>query len=84
MLGRMRLPALGLALVSAAAACSADGSGNNPMVRSQTGDLELVVRVILPSGHDPRARALYEKMAVELSDFDTPQTGDTLRVVVPV
>ena len=34
------------------------------------GDLELVVRVLLPSAFDPRARALYEQMARELTDFD--------------
>ena len=34
------------------------------------GNLELVVRVVLPSAHDPRARALYEQMASELADFD--------------
>jgi curved DNA-binding protein len=34
------------------------------------GDLELVVRVMLPSAHDPRARKLYEQMARELPDFD--------------
>jgi curved DNA-binding protein len=34
------------------------------------GDLDLVVRVWLPSAHDPRARALYEQMARELPDFD--------------
>lgn len=34
------------------------------------GDLELVVRVVLPSAHDPRARRLYESMARELPDFD--------------
>jgi curved DNA-binding protein len=34
------------------------------------GDLELVVQVVLPSGLDPRARALYEQMARELTDFD--------------
>ncbi len=34
------------------------------------GDLELVVRVVLPSADDPRARQLYEQMARELSDFD--------------
>lgn len=34
------------------------------------GDLELVVRVILPSAHDPRAKRLYESMARELPDFD--------------
>jgi len=34
------------------------------------GDLELVVKVVLPSAHDPRARKLYETMAAELKDFD--------------
>ena len=34
------------------------------------GDLELVVRVVLPSAFDPRARKLYEQMAAELTDFD--------------
>jgi len=34
------------------------------------GDLELVVRVVLPSAFDPRARKLYEQMAAELADFD--------------
>jgi len=34
------------------------------------GDLELVVRVLLPSAHDPRARHHYETMARELPDFD--------------
>lgn len=34
------------------------------------GDLELVVRVVLPSAHDPRARRHYETMARELPDFD--------------
>jgi curved DNA-binding protein len=34
------------------------------------GNLGLVVRVVLPSGYDPRARKLYEQMAAELSDFD--------------
>jgi len=37
---------------------------------SKRGDLELVVRVVLPSAWDPRARALYERMAAELTDFD--------------
>jgi curved DNA-binding protein len=37
---------------------------------SPPGDLDLVVRVVLPSGLDPRARALYERMAQELPDFD--------------
>lgn len=36
----------------------------------QPGDLDLVVRVLLPSAMDPRARALYEQMARELPDFD--------------
>ena len=36
----------------------------------EPGDLELQLRVILPSAYDPRARALYEKMAAELRDFD--------------
>lgn len=34
------------------------------------GDLELQLRVVLPSADDPRARALYERMASELSAFD--------------
>ena len=34
------------------------------------GDLELVVRVVLPSALEPRARKLYETMAQELPDFD--------------
>ncbi len=34
------------------------------------GDLDLKVRVVLPSAHDPRARELYEKMASTLPDFD--------------
>lgn len=34
------------------------------------GDLDLKVRVVLPSAHDPRARELYEKMAGTLPDFD--------------
>ncbi len=34
------------------------------------GDLELAVRVVLPSAHDPRARKLYEQMREALSDFD--------------
>jgi len=34
------------------------------------GDLELLVRVVLPSAFDPRARKLYEQMAAELNDFD--------------
>jgi curved DNA-binding protein len=35
------------------------------------GDLELKLRVVLPSAHDPRARKLYEQMAGDLKDeFD--------------
>lgn len=34
------------------------------------GDLDLVVRVVLPSGLEPRARRHYEAMAAELTDFD--------------
>lgn len=34
------------------------------------GDLELIVRIVLPSADDPRARRLYEQMASELSGFD--------------
>lgn len=34
------------------------------------GDLELHLRVVLPSAYDPRARRHYEQMAVELADFD--------------
>jgi curved DNA-binding protein len=34
------------------------------------GDLELQLRVWLPSALDPRARQLYEKMAADLPDFD--------------
>lgn len=34
------------------------------------GDLDLVVRVVLPSAYDPRAKALYEQMARDLPDFD--------------
>ncbi len=35
------------------------------------GDLELRLRVVLPSAHDPRARRCYERMATELgSEFD--------------
>jgi curved DNA-binding protein len=34
------------------------------------GDLELTVRIVLPSAHDPRARKLYEAMASELGEFD--------------
>jgi len=37
---------------------------------SPPGDLELVVRVVLPSGLEPRARKHYEAMARDLPDFD--------------
>lgn len=37
----------------------------------EPGDLELKLRVVLPSAHDPRARQLYEQMAAALKDeFD--------------
>ncbi|MDM7455689.1 MAG: DnaJ C-terminal domain-containing protein [Tepidimonas sp.] len=36
----------------------------------EPGDLDLQLRIILPSAYDPRARALYERMAAELTDFD--------------
>ncbi len=36
----------------------------------EPGDLELRLRVVLPSAWDPRAKALYEQMARELGDFD--------------
>lgn len=34
------------------------------------GDLDLTLRVVLPSAYDPRVRSLYERMAQELPDFD--------------
>ena len=34
------------------------------------GDLELQLRVLLPSARDPRAKRLYVQMAAELADFD--------------
>lgn len=34
------------------------------------GDLELQVRLVLPSAFDPRAKKHYEQMAAELGDFD--------------
>lgn len=40
------------------------------MPGSTPGDLELQVRVVLPSADDPAARKLYEQMATELSGFD--------------
>jgi curved DNA-binding protein len=40
------------------------------------GDLELVVRVWLPSAMDPRARRHYEAMARELGDFDARRVAE--------
>ncbi len=37
---------------------------------AKPGDLDLSVRVVLPSALDPRAKKLYEQMAAELPDFD--------------
>jgi len=37
---------------------------------TRPGNLDLAVRVVLPSAYDPRARKLYEQMAGELPDFD--------------
>ena len=34
------------------------------------GDLELAIRIVLPSAFDPRAKQLYEQMAQALPDFD--------------
>jgi curved DNA-binding protein len=34
------------------------------------GDLDLEIRVVLPSAYDPRAKALYEQMAAALPEFD--------------
>ena len=51
-------------------------SGRSIVVRGKgvpartPGDLELRVRVMLPSAFDPRAKKLYEQMAAALSDFD--------------
>ena len=39
------------------------------------GDLELVVRVVLPSAYDPRARRQYEAMAAALPDVDARQVA---------
>lgn len=36
----------------------------------EPGDLELQLQLVLPSAWDPRAKALYERMASELADFD--------------
>lgn len=52
------------------------GSGRRLTVRGRglpsepPGDLDLVIRVVLPPADDPRARRLYEAMARELADFD--------------
>lgn len=43
------------------------------------GDLELSVRVILPSAHDPRARKFYEQMRDALPDFDARAQGAAAR-----
>ncbi|TAK76591.1 MAG: J domain-containing protein [Aquabacterium sp.] len=40
------------------------------MPGTKPGDLGLELRVLLPSGLDPRAKAIYERMATELDDFD--------------
>lgn len=40
------------------------------------GDLELVVRVWLPSAMDPRARRHYEAMASEFGDFDARRVAE--------
>ena len=51
-------------------------SGQSLMVRGKglpsptPGDLELKLHVVLPSGYDPRAKAIYEEMAKALPDFD--------------
>ncbi len=39
------------------------------------GDLELQLRVVLPSAFDPRAKKLYEQMASELPEFDARQVA---------
>ncbi len=39
------------------------------------GDLELHLRVVLPSAYDPRSKRLYEQMAAELGDFDARQVA---------
>lgn len=43
------------------------------------GDLELTVRVMLPSAHDPRARKHYQEMAAELRDFDARKQAQAER-----
>jgi curved DNA-binding protein len=37
---------------------------------ARPGDLELTLRVVLPSAYDPRAKKLYEEMARALPEFD--------------
>jgi curved DNA-binding protein len=37
------------------------------------GELELTVRVLLPSAQDPRVRAAWQRLAAELHDFDARQ-----------
>jgi len=37
---------------------------------ARPGDLELLLQVVLPSAHDPRAKRIYETMAQELKEFD--------------
>lgn len=46
---------------------------------SPPGDLDLTVRVLLPSAKDPRARAHYEAMARELADFDARRQAQAMR-----
>jgi curved DNA-binding protein len=41
------------------------------------GDLELAIRIVLPSADDARARRLYEAMAGELGDFDARAAART-------
>lgn len=43
------------------------------------GDLELTLRIVLPSAFDPRAKALYERMAAELPDFDARKVAEAER-----
>jgi curved DNA-binding protein len=51
-------------------------SGQSLIVRGKglpsatPGDLELKLHVVLPSGYEPRAKAIYEEMAKALPDFD--------------
>lgn len=43
------------------------------------GDLELTLRIVLPSAFDPRAKAVYERMAAELPDFDARKVAEAER-----